>query len=51
MYRLEALLMPRFLAARGMKRYPADLGLGHKLGMNIEDLRPDRARPGDEELT
>jgi hypothetical protein len=34
MYRLEALLMPRFIAARGMKRYPADLGLGFKLGMN-----------------
>jgi hypothetical protein len=34
MYRLEALLMPRFIAARGMKRYPADLGLGYKLGMN-----------------
>jgi hypothetical protein len=35
MYRLEALLMPRFIAARGMKRYPPDLGLGHKLGMNL----------------
>lgn len=35
MYRLEALLMPRFIAARGMKRYPADLGLGYKLGMNL----------------
>jgi hypothetical protein len=35
MYRLEALLMPRFIAARGMKRYPEDLGLGHKLGMNL----------------
>lgn len=36
MYRLEALLMPRFIAARGMKRYPADLGLGEKLGMNLK---------------
>lgn len=36
LYRLEALLMPRFLAARGMKRYPAGLGLGHKLGMNMK---------------
>lgn len=36
MYRLEALLMPRFIAARGMKRYPADLGLGYKLGMNLK---------------
>jgi hypothetical protein len=36
MYRLEALLMPRFIAARGMKRYPEDLGLGHKLGMNLK---------------
>ena len=36
LYRLEALLMPRFIAARGMKRYPADLGLGHKLGMNMK---------------
>jgi hypothetical protein len=35
LYRLEALLMPRFIAARGMKRYPEDLGLGHKLGMNL----------------
>lgn len=34
MYRLEAVLMPRFIAARGMKRYPQDLGLGDKLGMN-----------------
>lgn len=34
MYRLEALLMPRFIAVRGMKRYPEDLGLGYKLGMN-----------------
>lgn len=34
MYRLEALLMPRFIATRGMKRYPAELGLGEKLGMN-----------------
>lgn len=36
MYRLEALLMPRFIAARGMKRYPAGLGLGEKLGMNLK---------------
>jgi hypothetical protein len=36
MYRLEAVLMPRFIAARGMKRYPADLGLGYKLGMNLK---------------
>jgi hypothetical protein len=36
MYRLEALLMPRFIAARGMKRYPEDLGLGDKLGMNLK---------------
>jgi hypothetical protein len=36
MYRLEALLMPRFIAARGMKRYPEDLGLGYKLGMNLK---------------
>lgn len=36
MYRLEALLMPRFIAARGMKRYPADLGLGEKLAMNLK---------------
>lgn len=36
MYRLEALLMPRFIATRGMKRYPADLGLGYKLGMNMK---------------
>jgi hypothetical protein len=34
MYRLEAVLMPRLIAARGMKRYPEDLGLGYKLGMN-----------------
>lgn len=33
-YRLEALLMPRFIAARGVKRYPADLRPGYKLGMN-----------------
>ena len=36
MYRLEALLMPRFIAARGMKRYPEDLGLADKLGMNLK---------------
>lgn len=36
MYRLEALLMPRFIAARGMKRYPEHLGLGEKLGMNLK---------------
>lgn len=36
MYRLEALLMPRFIASRGMKRYPAELGLGYKLGMNAK---------------
>ncbi len=35
MYRLEAVLMPRFIAARGMKRYPADLGLGEKLSLNL----------------
>jgi hypothetical protein len=35
MYRLEAVLMPRFIAARGMKRYPAELGLGEKLGLNL----------------
>lgn len=34
LYRLESLLMPRFIAARGMKRYPEGLGLGHKLRMN-----------------
>jgi len=34
MYRLESVLMPRFIAARGVKRYPADLGLGDKLGLN-----------------
>jgi hypothetical protein len=34
MYRLEALLMPRFIATRGMKRYPEDVGLAYKLGMN-----------------
>ncbi|HKK02938.1 MAG TPA: hypothetical protein VKA17_03345 [Gammaproteobacteria bacterium] len=36
MYRLEAVLMPRFIAARGVKRYPQDLGLGEKLGMNAK---------------
>jgi hypothetical protein len=36
MYRLEALLMPRFIAERGVKRYPANLGLGEKLGMNLK---------------
>lgn len=36
MYRLEAVLMPRFIAARGVKRYPADLGLGEKLGLNLK---------------
>ena len=36
MYRLEALLMPRFIAARGVKRYPPDLRLGEKLGMNLK---------------
>ena len=36
MYRLEALLMPRFIAERGVKRYPADLGLAEKLGMNLK---------------
>lgn len=36
MYRLEALLMPRFIAARGVKRYPEDLGLGEKLGLNLK---------------
>ena len=36
MYRLEALLMPRFIAARGVKRYPAHLGLGEKLGLNVK---------------
>lgn len=35
MYRLEALLMPRFIAARGMKRYPDEIGLAYKLGMNL----------------
>jgi hypothetical protein len=34
--RLEAVLLPRFIAARGMKRYPEELGLGHKLGMNLK---------------
>jgi hypothetical protein len=36
MYRLEALLMPRFIARRGVKRYPVELGLGEKLGMNLK---------------
>ena len=36
MYRLEALLMPRFIARRGMKRYPEDLGLAEKLGLNLK---------------
>ena len=36
MYRLEAVLMPRFIAARGVKRYPEDLRLGEKLGMNAK---------------
>jgi hypothetical protein len=36
MYRLEALLMPRFIAARGMKRYPDDIGPAYKLGMNLK---------------
>jgi hypothetical protein len=36
MYRLEALLMPRFIAARGMKRYPEELGLAEKLAMNAK---------------
>jgi hypothetical protein len=36
MFRLEALLMPRWIAARGMKRYPEDLGLGEKLAMNAK---------------
>jgi hypothetical protein len=35
MYRLEALLMPRLIAARGMKRYPDEIGLAYKLGMNL----------------
>jgi hypothetical protein len=35
-YRLEALLMPRLIAARGMKRYPEDIGLAYKLGMNLK---------------
>jgi hypothetical protein len=34
LYRLEALLMPRFIAVRGMKRYPEQIGLAYKLGMN-----------------
>jgi hypothetical protein len=36
LYRLEAVLMPRFIATRGMKRYPAELGLGYKLAMNLK---------------
>lgn len=32
LYRLEAVLLPKFIARRGMKRYPADLALGAKLG-------------------
>lgn len=36
MYRLEAVLMPRFIATRGVKRYPDDLRLGEKLGMNAK---------------
>ena len=35
LYRLEALLLPRLIAARGMKRYPADLTLAAKLGLNL----------------
>ncbi len=35
LYRLEALLLPKFIARRGMKRYPRDLSLGQKLGMNL----------------
>ncbi|MEJ2514542.1 MAG: hypothetical protein P8080_04060 [Gammaproteobacteria bacterium] len=35
LYRLEALLLPKFIARRGMKRYPADLSLGKKLAMNL----------------
>jgi hypothetical protein len=34
--RLQAVLLPRFIAARGMKRYPAEIGLGYKLGMNMK---------------
>lgn len=33
LYRLEALLLPKFIARRGMKRYPRDLGLAGKIGM------------------
>jgi hypothetical protein len=35
LYRLEAILMPRFIAARGMKRYPPELRIGAKLAMNL----------------
>lgn len=34
LYRLEAVLLPRAIAVRGMKRYPASLGLMAKLGLN-----------------
>lgn len=33
LYRLEAILLPKFIARRGMKRYPADLTLPGKLGL------------------
>jgi hypothetical protein len=33
LYRLEAILLPRFIARRGMKRYPPDVSLGAKLGL------------------
>lgn len=33
LYRLEAILLPKFIARRGMKRYPADVTLPGKLAM------------------
>ena len=33
LYRLEAILLPRFIARRGMKRYPPDLSVAAKLGL------------------
>lgn len=35
LYRLEAVLLPHVIAARGMKRYPRGLGLMEKLGLNL----------------
>jgi hypothetical protein len=51
MYRLEALLMPRFIAARGMKRYPGRSRARLQARHERKNLRPHRARSRNEELT